>query len=297
MLVGFFIFLRSFGKEDPQKQQTTPEVVKEKEDPKPTTPAETPDKPSKDEVKQSVADANQVRKQNPVAADPEEAERTRKLLEETSPRKPFSELPPELKPTTPLAESTSQSNPPAMTQEHTTPPTSAEDDDNAPPPASEPVREVAANSAEGAALIKDASARVDEAPTELYSDKAKAKVREGLESASKIFKVHTVYFEKGGAKPASTDKGALSASLEESSLADAMDDPRAVFFVLGFADKTGDAATNKRLSKERADTVINLLKDAGVLNLTYPVAIGSTELVAPENQNKNRAAEVWLVLP
>lgn len=296
MLVGFFIFLRSFGKEEPQKTQTTSEVVKEKEDIKPTPSQETPDKPSKDEVKQSVSDANQVRKQNPVAADPEEAERTRKLLEETSPRKPFSELPPELKPAQ-QTENNGQVNAPPMSQDNATPPANAADDDNAPPPASEPVREVATNSAEGAALIKDASARVDEAPTELYSDKAKAKVREGLESASKIFKVHTVYFEKGGAKPASTDSTALAESLEESALADAMDDPRAVFFVLGFADKTGDAATNKRLSKERADTVINLLKNAGVLNLTYPVAIGSTELVAPENQNKNRAAEVWLVLP
>jgi outer membrane protein OmpA-like peptidoglycan-associated protein len=160
------------------------------------------------------------------------------------------------------------------------------------------VREVAAASPEGAALLADATARIDEAPPELYSDKAKTKVREGLTNARRIFKVHTVYFEKGGAQTQDKDVAQLTKSLESASLQDAMADPRSVFFVLGFADKSGAADTNKRLSVARADAVIALLRDkCGVLNFTYPVAVGSTEIVAPENKEKNRAAEVWLVLP
>jgi outer membrane protein OmpA-like peptidoglycan-associated protein len=157
---------------------------------------------------------------------------------------------------------------------------------------------VAAASPEGAALLSDATARIDEAPADLYSDKAKAKVRDGLKNARRIFKVHTVYFEKGGAVTQEKDVTDLTKSLEAPTLQEAMADPRSVFFVLGFADKSGAADTNKKLSVARADAIIALLRDkCGVLNFTYPVAVGSTEIVAPENKEKNRAAEVWLVLP
>ncbi len=166
------------------------------------------------------------------------------------------------------------------------------------PPAQEAVREVATGSPEGAAMLKDAVARIDEAPADLYPEKAKAKVREGLKGAQRIFKVDTVYFEKGGAKLLQRDMDRLAKALQTPALQEASSDPRAVFFVLGFADKTGDPTTNKKLSFSRADAVITALEDdLGVINLTYPVAVGPTEIVSPENQQKNRAAEVWLVLP
>lgn len=289
MLVGFFALIRGC---DEAAGDARIGPLK-----KPETAAEPVDaggkQPDKEAVAKAVAEANQVRKSQAVERDPAEAERTRQLLQEAPAGKPFSAPPP--------GQQSGEAPAPAppMTAGDTTAsePPSPGAGEESPPPAPEPVREVAASSAEGMALVKDAAARVDEAPEELYSEKAKAKVREGLQQARRIFKVHTVYFEKGGANLGAQGGADLNKALAEPALAEVLDDPRAVFFVLGFADKSGNEDINKRLSKERSDAVIQLLKQAGVLNLTYPVAIGSTELVSPENQHKNRAAEVWLVLP
>jgi outer membrane protein OmpA-like peptidoglycan-associated protein len=298
MLVGFFALLRSC--EEKAGNAMVGPLPQEKKAPGSTEPKKVAE-PTKEEIAKTVAEANQVRKTQPVPKGPDDDQSGRPFytppVTETKSPVVVAEAPP----TMPTIPPTTATPPPAADAVPTstvtsTNPASTPDLVDALPP-KEPVREVATGSAEGNALIKDASARVDEAPTELYSDKAKAKVREGLQTARRIFKVHTVYFEKGGARPGSGDAAELAKALGEGALAEVMDDPRAVFFVLGFADRTGDAGTNKKLSKDRAEAVINLLKSAGALNLTYPVAIGSTELVSAENQHKNRAAEVWLVLP
>jgi outer membrane protein OmpA-like peptidoglycan-associated protein len=300
-LFVFFAFIKGCGKKAVQPPVAKEETSKEK--PAPATKdkkAEPSKQLTPEEYAKAVAKANEVRpKSGPVAADPAERERTRQLLLDTGPRKPFTEVPKEFQPPGPPQPPTPPTptgqTPPAPPPQPT-PGTPAPAD--APPSTPEPVREVATASPEGAALLADATARIDEAPPDLYSDKAKAKVRDGLKNARRIFKVHTVYFEKGGAVTQDKDVAQVTKSLEAQSLQEAMADPRSVFFVLGFADKSGDAETNKKLSVARADAVIALLRDkCGVLNFTYPVAVGSTELVAPANKEKNRAAEVWLVLP
>ncbi len=317
-LFAFFAFVKGCGKTDnkPTVAKDEPKADKPAEPTPKPKPQPEPDKAKLTPAEQAkvVAQANEVRpKSGPVAADPKEQERTRQLLMDTGPRKPFTNVPQEFQPPQPPAQPSMPATPSTMTAPtvgDTTPPaatglptvpgtpTAPMPTADTPPAAPEPVREVAAASPEGAALLADATARIDEAPVEMYSDKAKAKVREGLKSAKRIFKVHTVFFEKGGAITQDKDVEQLTKALEASTLQDAAADPRAVFFVLGFADKSGAADTNKKLSTSRADAVIGLLRDkCGVLNLTYPVAVGSTEIVAPENKEKNRAAEVWLVLP
>lgn len=231
--------------------------------------------------------ANEVRPKTmkPVEADPQNLKKMQQVIAETNPHKSFATLPDD------AAHPPSSATPPK-------PQIVTGLDDNAPAPPSEPVHEISPNSPEGSALLKDADARIAQAPGDLYSEKAKAKVHEGLKMAHRIFKVYTVYFEKGGASPEAKDKEGLTKALQEKSLVDSMNDPRTLFFVLGFADKSGDAQVNKKLSGSRADAVVNVLKnDFGLLNLIYPVSIGSSELVSPGNQNKNRAAEVWMVLP
>ncbi len=258
VLVGFIVMIRKWNKE-----KETPGQV--------TNGANPTKKLSPEEEAKRVEEANKTRalKLQAVPQDPKEAEETRKALAESMARKPFTRQP-------------------VMPESDEAP---------TPPPAREEVREVASSSPEGAALLKDAIARIDEAPSDLYSDKAKAKVREGLSKARRIFKIHTIFFEKGGAVPNPEDSALLNSALAEGALQEAMEDPRSIFFILGFADKTGDPATNQKLSQARADTAIAMLKSNGVINLTYPVAVGGTELIAPENQNKNRATEVWLVVP
>lgn len=293
-LFAFFAFVKGCGKtkpiakDEPAKEQ--PAAAKE-------TKPEPPKKLTPEEQARAVAKANEIRpKQGAVAADPNERERTRQLLLDTGPRKPFSDVPKEFQPPMPAPPTVAGNTPPQIGTPvaPANPGVPTEDA----PPAPEPVREVATASPEGAALLADATARIDEAPEELYSEKAKTKVRDGLKNARRIFKVHTVYFEKGGAITQDKDVAELTKSLEAQNLQEAMADPRSVFFVLGFADKTGAPETNKKLSVARADAVIGLLRDkCNVLNFTYPVAVGSTEIVAPENKEKNRAAEVWLVLP
>jgi outer membrane protein OmpA-like peptidoglycan-associated protein len=311
-----FMFIKGCGKkpvvktDTPKEKQVEPKVAEQKPAEK---KAEPPKKPTPADEAKAVAAANELRaKQGPAAADPAEQEKMRQVLREST-RKPFSQVPPEYeqpkppplpttappKPPTPVPVVAATTHPPAVPPTPGPPPTPVvATPEVSAPPAPEPVREVTTASPEGAALLSDATARIDEAPAELYSEKAKIKVREGLKAARRIFKVHTVYFEKGGAVTQGKDVAELTKSLENPSLQDAMNDPRSVFFVLGFADKTGTPETNKKLSTSRADAVIALLRDkCGVLNLTYPVAVGSTEIVAPENKEKNRAAEVWLVLP
>ena len=298
MLFGFFFLLRRC-EEKAGNARVIP-VEQEKKD----THAVVAAQPTKEEIAKTVAEANQIRKSQPMSRDEEEAARNRKLMEASNTGgRPFSSPPASIagnqSPTTmsPIVDPMPTTPPPtALPVEDGAPVGIVQDTGDVLPP-KEPMREVAKISPEGSALIKDASARVDEAPADLYTDKAKAKVREGLTKARRIFKVHTVYFEKGGAKPGDQDVTELGKALTAGALVEVMEDPRAVFFVLGFADRSGDAVKNKQLSKDRANAVIDLLKTAGTLNLTYPVAIGSSELVAPENQNKNRAAEVWLVLP
>jgi outer membrane protein OmpA-like peptidoglycan-associated protein len=294
-LFVFFAFIKGCGKKSDNTVAKTEPAKPAASDTKaePPKPKLTPE-----EQARAVAKANEVRpKSGPVSADPAERERTRQLLLDTGPRKPFTEVPKEFQPVQQTPMPATPAGPAVASTPPAGPATPSAPTGDA-PPAPEPVREVAASSPEGAALLADATARIDEAPPDLYSDKAKTKVRDGLKNARRIFKVHTVFFEKGGAITQDKDVEELTKSLEASTLQEAMADPRSVFFVLGFADKSGAPDTNKKLSVSRADAVIALLRDkCGVLNFTYPVAVGSTEIVAPENKEKNRAAEVWLVLP
>jgi len=154
------------------------------------------------------------------------------------------------------------------------------------------------SSAEATALKDDAERRIDEAPSDRYSERDKRRVRAGIRGASQIAKICTVYFGVGSSTLDKAEQSRLAEAMVGSEVKSLSGNPRAVFFTLGFADRSGAASLNKKLSMKRSQQVVDLLKDKHQTeNLVYPVAIGSTELISEANQGKNRAVEVWLLLP
>jgi outer membrane protein OmpA-like peptidoglycan-associated protein len=75
-------------------------------------------------------------------------------------------------------------------------------------------------------------------------------------------------------------------------------DPTVILLILGYADTQGNQRTNEQISLDRAQTVMNALRDqCGVQKLMLAVPMGGTDLLDPRNLAKNRVAEVWGVLP
>ena len=165
-----------------------------------------------------------------------------------------------------------------------------------PPQAEEPITVFQEDSPEVKALKEDADRRIGEAPSDLYPDREKSRVRMALRNSRKLARVATLHFASGSAKLGAGEQTRLKKALVSPEAADLMSDPGAALVCIGFADQTGDPQRNKEISKQRAMNVIGVLKKQGVKSTTYPVAIGGTELIAAGNKNKNRAVEVWLVL-
>ncbi|MCB1094214.1 MAG: OmpA family protein [Verrucomicrobiae bacterium] len=153
----------------------------------------------------------------------------------------------------------------------------------------------ATDSPEGQGLIADALRRVDEAPDKTEKEKERAK--KILREAKKISKVATVYFPHEGNNVATAEVARLAEALNQPDVRGMTRNNKAICFALGFADKTGSAAYNKALSMKRAQSVISELEKKGLKLSTTAIAIGPSELVDKENQGKNRAAEVWIVIP
>lgn len=161
----------------------------------------------------------------------------------------------------------------------------------------EPVRTFAEDSPEVVALKADAEKRIDEAPSELYSDADKEKVREAVRQAKSLTRVVTLQFGKGVAALGNNEKARFKKALLSSEAESLMSDPQAVFFIIGYADSSGASAVNRKISLQRAMSVEQALKSFKVPNKSYAVGIGSTTLISSRNQDKNRAVEVWIVLP
>jgi outer membrane protein OmpA-like peptidoglycan-associated protein len=145
-------------------------------------------------------------------------------------------------------------------------------------------------------LKREVLKRIDLMPN--VSKANKDKLYNAVERARKMGIVLTVPFEKGKTAISPTDTAALKAAMEKQETMDLRDDPTAVFVVLGYADPKGDAKANLGYSQSRADSVVAAMKrDAGVQNVVHAVAMGGSSLLDEKNLEKNRIAEVWVVLP
>lgn len=240
---------------------------------------------------------------DPLAATPS-AEKPPVEVKETMPEKPAD---PPVKPE--VAENTPKEPPvvvPETPAKEETPPAETKETPPATPPATEafdpvvapePVKTYAENAPEVTSLKEDADRRIDEAPADIYSDADKEKVREAIRQAKRLTRVATLQFGKGAAALGDNERKRLKTALLTPEAEALLSDPQAVFFLIGFADSSGASQTNRSLSQKRAAGIGSVLKSFRVTNRAYAVGIGSSNLVGGAAQEKNRAVEVWVVLP
>ncbi len=140
--------------------------------------------------------------------------------------------------------------------------------------------------------------RIDLIPAPIVSKVNKDKLYNAVERARKMGILLTVPFDSGRTNVSAKDTAALKEALEKPETMDFRNDPTAVFVVLGFADPKGDPKANLAYSQSRADSVVTAMKrECGVQNIVHAVAMGGSSLLDEKNLEKNRIAEVWVVLP
>ena len=145
-------------------------------------------------------------------------------------------------------------------------------------------------------LKREVLKRIDLMPN--VSKANKDKLYNAVERARKMGTVLTVPFVKSKTTVSTKDTAELKAEMEKPETMDLRNVPTAVFVVLGYADPKGDAKANLGYSQSRADSVVNAMKrEAGIQNVAHAVAMGGSSLLDEKNLEKNRIAEVWVVLP
>jgi outer membrane protein OmpA-like peptidoglycan-associated protein len=138
--------------------------------------------------------------------------------------------------------------------------------------------------------------RIDLMPN--ISAENKDKLYVSVERARQMGRIIKIPFASGKTELSPADIEALRSEVQAPVLQRLMQDPTAVFVILGFADKKGDEKTNLRISQERADAVLRVLRDkCNVINVMHGVGMGGSTLFDGQGTEKNRVSEAWAVLP
>jgi outer membrane protein OmpA-like peptidoglycan-associated protein len=152
------------------------------------------------------------------------------------------------------------------------------------------------NAAETKKTRAEVLERVDLMPN--VSQSNKDKLYASVDRARKMGKLLRITFPSGKTSLLPEEAQALKTQLESPALLKLRDDPTAVFVLLGYADPKGDPQKNLVVSQTRADTVLAAMRDkCGVVNLMHAVGMGESTLLDAQDLDKNRAVEVWVVLP
>ena len=126
----------------------------------------------------------------------------------------------------------------------------------------------------------------------------KDKLYASVDHARGMGRVLAIPFTKGetALRPADVDR--LKEQIASPAIRPTLDDPTAVFVVLGYADPKGSDKVNADVSLNRARSVLDALRDkCGVQNVLHAVAMGGSTLFSANQAEKNRVVEVWAVLP
>ncbi len=156
--------------------------------------------------------------------------------------------------------------------------------------------DVRLDSGENAAVQREVLRRIDAMPN--ISSGNKDKLYAQVNRTRGMGRLATISFGPGQTAPGPEAVAQLRSVLEGPQASPFADDPTVVVVVLGYADPSGDADTNLKISLQRAESVVQLLRDSlGLQNLTHAVGMGGSNFLDPAQAAKNRAAEVWVVLP
>jgi flagellar motor protein MotB len=130
--------------------------------------------------------------------------------------------------------------------------------------------------------------------TEAEKDKLYAQV----ERARGFTKIAILPFPQNRTTPGASQVDGLIKNLKRPDMQKLLADPTVVLLMVGYADKKGDEAKNLDISRSRAESVVQALKEKlDLVNLTHAVGMGGQDLFDPSDLEKNRVVEVWAVQP
>jgi len=153
-----------------------------------------------------------------------------------------------------------------------------------------------ATSEENRAVKTEVLKRIDLMPT--ISEENKDKLYMSVDRARQMGRMLVIPFSSGSTKMLAADVAHLREALHEPAIKQLLDDPTAVFVVLGFADMSGDPKANIKISETRAQSVITTMREeCGVANVMHAVGMGGSQLFDASGKEKNRVVEIWAVLP
>jgi len=137
--------------------------------------------------------------------------------------------------------------------------------------------------------------RIERSP---YPQAQKDRAYELVDRAHGMGRLFTVPFETSNVKLSPEDATFAQNQVTQPQIKKLLEDPAVLLVILGYADRQGVDVKNQQLSQERAQAVLEFLRDKGnVLNVMYPFAMGGTDLFDQRELAKNRIVEVWAVLP
>jgi hypothetical protein len=130
------------------------------------------------------------------------------------------------------------------------------------------------------------------------TDGEKDKLYAQVERAHGFTKIAIIPFTQNRTNAGAAQIDGLVKSLKGPAVQKLLADPTVALIVVGYADKKGDETKNLDISRSRAESVVEAIKDKlDLINLIHAVGMGGQDLFDHSDLEKNRVVEVWAVQP
>jgi outer membrane protein OmpA-like peptidoglycan-associated protein len=143
---------------------------------------------------------------------------------------------------------------------------------------------------------KEIIKRIEIQPTATQAQKERAYAI--IDKAKGMGRIALIKFDSANSNLRPQDVTDVLAQVADPKVQKRLEDPTLVLVILGYADLQGNDQNNIELSRRRAQTVLDILRDkGGVANLMYPIPMGGSDLFDTREFSRNRVVEVWAVRP